>query len=201
MNELILLSGGVESTGVLYHRLVDTPNNLYVLHVRRNTNVSGPALTIAARKIVIWLAKKVRMFEYFEFTPMELAGKPCANSMVSSAAFAAGEIIVRNPEIQVVVHGTNGDPLDQTEESIFMNKYRENLCAAVCNGFAPAPKWIYPHINMSKVDIWKKLPEELRSLTWSCTAAKRVGENFVQCGECPKCLEIKRMKEIFNARA
>jgi 7-cyano-7-deazaguanine synthase in queuosine biosynthesis len=195
MAEVHILSGGIDSTAVLHRRLSETANEVHVLHVRRDALVSGAMETFAARRIVVWLASNVRHLKYVEATPMELAGKPCGNSVFAACGFIVGDYVVRNPAITTVVQGCTGAPEDQTAESRFRNRYREDICAAVCNGYAPAPVWEYPHVALSKAEVFQSMPEALRGLCWSCANPRPRGDTFVPCGSCSKCKEVERMEE------
>jgi 7-cyano-7-deazaguanine synthase in queuosine biosynthesis len=198
MPEVHILSGGIDSASVLYRRLVETANEIHVLHVRRDapTFLPGLAETKAAREVAVWLAKNARAFRYHEVTPIHLVGKPCSNTVFASCGFAVGDYIVRNPFISTVVQGSNGSPEDQTPESHFRNRYRENICVAVCDGYAPAPAWVYPHATLLKREVYQYMPPELRALCWTCANPSRDGDRFATCGACSKCRELQAAKEI-----
>ncbi len=193
MVEAHLLSGGVDSTSVLYRRLAETTNPVHVLHLRGVT-LGNEAQTWASRRVVVWLASHVRPVEYHEFTPMRLVGKPCGNTLFARQGFAIGEYIVRHPYIATIVQGTNGEG-DQSEASLARNRYREAICTAVCNGYAPAPTWICPHEALAKREAYLLMPPELRELCWTCPNPTQVADAFVPCGKCPKCLELHHAKE------
>jgi 7-cyano-7-deazaguanine synthase in queuosine biosynthesis len=194
MVELHLLSGGVDSTSVLYRRLAETANPVHVLHLR-GTTPGEEAQTLASRRIVVWLASKLRPAEYREFVPTQLVGKPCGNTLFARQGYAAGEYIVRNPFITTVIQGTTGDPADQSESSLFHNQYRAGVCSAVCNGYAPAPTWEAPHITITKAQACRLLPSDLLALCWTCPVPTWTGAIYVPCGKCNKCLELQTAKE------
>jgi len=194
MVEVHILSGGVDSTSVLHRRLAETENIVHVLHLR-GTSDGAIAHTLAARQIVVWLAKNVRTFTYREVMGIQMVGKACGNILFAQCGFMLGEYIVRNPDIAAVVQGSNGDAADQSEDSLFRNRYREGVCAAVCNGYAPAPEWLYPNSDLTKLEAFRRLPPELRELCWTCFTPSRQGEAYVPCGTCEKCKELLAVKE------
>lgn len=194
MPEIHLLSGGVDSTGVLYRRLRDTPHEIHVLHLRHET-LCGRAEMEASRAIVVWLARHLRPPVYREILPMRLAGKACGGSISSSCGYAVGEYLVRHPYISTVVQGTNGDAADQSDGSLARNAYRAGICRAVCAGYTREPDWVAPHNATPKRDIWALLPEGLRALCYSCPDPHLEGRAIVPCGVCPKCREFNALKE------
>ena len=55
---------------------------------------------------------------------------------------------------------------------------------------APIVKKIYPVGEMTKKEIYEMLPEDLRSLTWSCRRPIYKNNNIEMCKKCKTCLEI-----------
>ncbi len=194
MIEAHLLSGGVDSVSVLYRRLTETTNAVHVLHLRADIP-AGDAQTQASRKIIVWLAGHVRPVEYHEVAPMRLVGRHCGNNIFAACGYALGEYIVRNAFISTVVQGCNGGPDDQSEGSLFRNRYREGVCAAVCNGYAPAPTWVYPNFSLTKAEAFRLLPPDLRALCWTCMNPTKRGDIYLPCGKCDKCIEFQPLKE------
>ena len=194
MIEAHILSGGVDSMSVLWKRLVETANEVHVLHIRTE-DAKGPAQLIACRKAVVWLAQNTRPFIYREVWPVRMAGKACGGSIFAQCGFALGEYIVRNPVVSTVVQGTNGGGADQAEDSLFRNRYREGVCAAVCNGYAPAPVWLYPNEVLTKAEVCRLLPAELLDLCWTCNRPTKRGDEFVPCGKCDKCEDFQKARE------
>lgn len=197
MLEAHILSGGVDSTSVLYRRLTDTTNEIHVLHVLGG-RPSDVAHTKATRTIAVWCAKAIRHFTYVEAAPIRLPGRPCNGSLFAQCGFLLGEYIVRNPAIGLVVQGCNGGPEDQSKESLFRNDYREGVCNAVCNGYAPAPQWLYPNFDLPKTEAFRLMPGELQDLCWTCPTPRQNGSELVPCGTCLKCQEFKAMKEALK---
>lgn len=194
MPEVHILSGGVDSTSVLYRRLAETVEDIHVLHVRAGNPNQEPYETVASRKIVLWLTRNVRSLTYHEF--VYGGGKSnCANGLFAICGLAVGQYVIKHPYIATAVQGTNGGEADQSEGSLFRNRYREGVCAAVCDGYAPAPRWIYPNTNLTKLEAFRLLPPDLRALCVACAGPMKRGDDLVACGQCPKCLELQAVKD------
>jgi len=193
MPEIHLLSGGVDSTSVLSRRLMETQEEIHVVHVRAGHAAKGPYETDASRQIAIWLVKNVRSLVYSEI--IFNAGKlHCANGLFAICGLSVGQYLIKHPYISTVVQGTNGGDADQSEDSLARNRYREAVCAAVCDGYAPAPQWISPHAGLAKLDAYRLMPPELRKMCVTCLFPSRRGAGYVACGKCQKCLELKAVK-------
>ena len=48
-------------------------------------------------------------------------------------------------------------------------------------------QWIYPVYDMSKTQVVASLPDELRSLAWSCRRPVATADGYRICGECKPC--------------
>lgn len=192
--EVHILSGGIDSTSVLYRRLGETPNAVHVLHVLGDAP-AALAATRASREIVAWLAGNLRAPLYREIAPLDMTGRERVGGSFAQCGFAVGAYVVEHPFIATVVQGTNGSPADQAADSLARNRYREGVCAAVCAGRVAAPVWIYPNFALPKVAAYRLMPAALGALCWTCASPIERDGRLRPCGACMKCREFQEAQE------
>lgn len=178
---LVLFSGGLDSTGVLY-KLIHSKEELLVHHLYlSNKENRAKAETVAVNNILEYM-RKIRNFSYTE----SYHEYPSYNNnfMWDSDIynFVAGTICIAAKTIKEVAVGRTKSDTGFEQRADRANK--------ILNILAPNVKKIYPVGEMTKKEIFNMLPEQLRKLTWSCRTPIYKDEDIETCKRCKTCLEI-----------
>lgn len=182
---LVLLSGGLDSTGVLY-KLIHSKEELLVHHLYlSNKENRAEAESIAVRDIVKYM-KKIRDFHYTEsfHEYPSFNGNFMWDSDVYN--FIAGTICSSAKTIKQVAIGRTKSDAGFAE--------RAERGTKILNILSPDVEKIYPVADMTKKEIYDMLPEDLRKLTWSCRTPICKDNDFKICHSCKTCMEISKMK-------
>lgn len=187
-NTLIMFSGGLDSTGVLY-KLINSKEELLVHHLYlSNKENRGEAESIAVKNIIEYM-RKIREFSYTESYHEYPAYN--GNFMWDSDIynFVAGTICLSLKSIKEVAIGrTKSDSgLDRSQRG-----------TKILNILSPNVKKIFPVGDMTKKEIYEMLPEDLRELTWSCRKPIYKENNIEVCKTCKTCLEILQINKGKN---
>jgi 7-cyano-7-deazaguanine synthase in queuosine biosynthesis len=182
---LVLLSGGVDSTAMLYKYLTETSKKIHVHHIAidgQYGNRSGVEFEHVTR-IVNWLRANTRDFE-FSYSSIEMNGVYNTTTHVMYAMMAALKCI--SDGIPVVASGRIAtDKTIMGEHSFHMAK--QIFAAATQNMMQAPPEWVIPLEHMCKRDIIRSIPRELFALTWSCQYPVSKGDTHHECRKCIGC--------------
>lgn len=182
---LLMLSGGIDSTGCFY-KLVQEKTNLHVHHLHLDNPEQRHVAEASAVEKIIPYMKKLGEFTYSESYHKypEFNGNFLWDSDIFS--FTAGHICQAIPTIQQVAIGmTASDKQPGLNDRIIR-------AARVFSAFGTKAKKVYPVQSMSKKEVYDMLPEDLRTLTWSCRTPIYKGGDISMCGRCKACHEIKK---------
>lgn len=182
---LVLLSGGLDSTGVLW-KLIHSKEELLVHHLYlSNKENRAEAEAIAVKGIVKYI-KKIRDFHYTEsfHEYPSFNGNFMWDSDIYN--FVAGTICLSAKTIKEVAIG-------RTRSDVGFDQ-RAERGTQMLSILAPDVKKIYPVADMKKKEIYDMLPEDLRKLTWSCRTPIYVNDDIKMCYSCKTCIEISKMK-------
>lgn len=196
MDTLINLSGGLDSTFVLWRHLSTNQTPVLVHHCILKTAANGlrwQRELEAVHKILDWLRSHgLSHFEYIESTVdyRQLGAHPRDNLTIE---WMTG-VILTNPRYRSIRCTTANTPI---EDRARVDRQRVNYAGYLARGRAvrervwhprrgkPHPiEVLQPVRAMTKRDIWQATPPELRTLTVSC----RYGTN---CGRCHSCKQLK----------
>lgn len=190
-----LVSGGVDSVGMLYRLLTTTEHHVVAHHINFiNREMRYSVERTVLDKIYEYLRQHVRSFDT-NYSTLELpfmhAGWDIINAMF------IGGIVVKNYTRQFsTVQLCIGD----TQDDFGAYKWRSPIAQSVAllaaledprEKIQKTPQIIQPVVDLKKIDVINMLPEELFDLTWSCrrpildvdlTVAKT-------CGKCITCLD------------
>lgn len=183
-NVLLMFSGGLDSTGCFYKLLMEK-KILHVHHMhlinRENRHV---AENVATKKICEYM-KNIGDFQYSE----SKHEYPCYNNSFIWDSdlynFIAGTMCLSLPTIKEVALGRT-----KTDSGVGIDK-RAERGTKIFESFKTSAKKIYPLINYTKREVYDMLPEDLRSLTWSCRTPIYDGENIKKCKKCKACYELR----------
>lgn len=183
---LIMFSGGLDSTGVLY-KLINSKEELLVHHLYlSNKENRAEAEAVAVKKIVDYM-KKIRQFSYTEsfHEYPSFNGNFMWDSDIYN--FVAGTICLSAKTIKEVAIG-------RTKSDIGFAT-RAERGTKILNILSPSVKKTYPVGEMTKKEIYDMLPEELRKMTWSCRTPIYKDDDIKMCGSCRTCIEILSMNK------
>jgi 7-cyano-7-deazaguanine synthase in queuosine biosynthesis len=201
---LLMLSGGLDSTGALWQLLQDEEHKVHIHHLYLlNKQNRAEAEQRSVKNILSYLSKFYKFkysesyheypfYSYIDTINTETEEVKVTQNFIPDSDiynFIAGTICLNLPTIKKVAVGrTKSDSGSDTEErTIRANKLLQL--------FAPNVQKIYPVGNLTKSEIYNMLPEELRSMTWSCRNPINLDENTSkECGKCKTCLELSEIK-------
>jgi 7-cyano-7-deazaguanine synthase in queuosine biosynthesis len=180
-----MLSGGLDSTGVLYLTLTDPKYarfEILVHHIHlKNVENRAPAEAEAVKKVVNY-CQAIRPFAYTEST---FEYPAFGNSFLFDTDvcnFMAGSICMQLPQIsQVFIGRTKDDDADPS----FAERTKRSSSIFSC--FAQIGKKSFPVGHFTKLQIRDLLPPELVKMTWSCRTPIYIGGIPEKCGHCKFC--------------
>lgn len=183
---LVMFSGGLDSTGVLW-KLLSEKQKIHVHHMNlRNVERRARAEAVAVNKILTYV-KNIGPFSYSESTHEypSFGNKFMWDSDI--VAFVSGFICLSIPSIKNVAIGmtASDENTGLSDRIVRSNKILE--------AFTDAKK-IYPVSHLTKLQIYDMLPEEIRSLTWSCRTPVYQENEAVKCGKCQTCIQMNEIK-------
>jgi len=184
---LVMFSGGLDSTGVLW-RLVNGAEELHVHHLHLvNKENRAKAEKRAVTEIVGHL-RGVRDFGFSE----SYHEYPCYNGgfMWDSDIFSfmAGSICLAMRTIERVAIGMT---LSDMRGGLSARVERANR---IFEAFGTRAKKVYPLSEMTKKQVYEMLPEELRSMSWSCRTPIYKDDDMMSCGRCRTCREMANIR-------
>lgn len=194
-NCITLLSGGIDSTSVLYDWLRNTADSVSAVHIgftRFDRMCKGERM--AARNVVVWLHEHARTFKYFE---VDYSGEICADGGHSILGVVAAQHISKHGPFNVFIRGPNGDdsshPGSEARDATL-----ERVLAAALEGLAPVPEFVYPNKSRKKVEILGSLPQDLRDLVISCVNPIIADAGWKPCGQCVGCKRRNELEEALD---
>jgi 7-cyano-7-deazaguanine synthase in queuosine biosynthesis len=188
---LVLLSGGLDSTTMLYKYLTETQREIHVHHISLGGqfgNRDGVELEHVMR-IVKWLRDNTRWFE-FSYSSIEMPGFTGATSHTLYALMAS---------LMVLSEGYSGVATGRiaTDNTVNGSKNFDHALqifkAATQNRLPTEAVWELPINHLCKRDLIKMIPRELFALTWSCQYPVQNDDGTHR--ECRKCIGCARRIE------
>jgi 7-cyano-7-deazaguanine synthase in queuosine biosynthesis len=173
---LVMFSGGLDSTGLLWH-LLDSEQQVHVHHM---IYLNRQSEDVAARRIVDWLHDTGYKFDYTESTidVPRINGVPIRN--MDCLNLIGGFLCSQMPEIQYIAVGMQaGDgrrPGWIERGATILNAMTEGRVQKV-----------YPVIGKSRKELYESLPKPLKEMFWSCMAPGAK----TPCGTCSTCKELR----------
>ena len=216
MMKIYMLSGGIDSTGLLYKLLKESEEFIHVHHIRIvNCEVRDEAEDRAVKKIV----EDCRTIRDFGFSSSEIHipdfNIGFAGLDLLSVAHI-GAIVTRGVQAQFihsqntlydaecVIAGTK-DELESVEhwnsvkrkigadmifEGNFYQYYEDGIKLPVIS---------YPAIDITKRELAEYIPEHILKYVNSCRNPSKIGDEYVECGMCHGCIHKQDATRGLNA--
>ena len=191
---VVLWSGGVDSTGVLYKILKDYPDEVFAHHIHfKNRENRWEAEKESVDKMIPWLRKNVRDFDYSESTfeiDLRFVGWDVINAMY------IGGIVAQNKKCNKLVLASP----ELIEAPEFGWRVTIGQILAICTGLkAPHisqsfPAFWNPLAYSTKKEIWSLLPDFLKENIWCCRTPKQSEGKWVECEDCITCISLKELR-------
>ena len=187
--KLVLLSGGLDSLCMTHLMLKSAKDNDIHIHHVNITNIEGRAsaeATAVKNAIEYFQANDYPKFKYTEST---IAAPAFGRSFMydsDAVNFMAGYVCSMDKTITEVAIGLNKSDTNGPNTTR-IQKANELLAL-----FTTATK-IYPVKDYTKQEMYDLLPEELRTVFWSCRTPKYVEGHANACGHCHTCQQIRQL--------
>lgn len=197
---LVMFSGGVDSTFMLYHYLKNTDLNVHVHHIslRYPSEPRWKEEDIASRRIVEY-CRKIRPFDYsescFELGFYKYVGRDSDTQLLMASKVAPN----LEGEVHVAIGWHNKDHTSIIERERRI-RVTQNVWHALHDAYDPlfsnsvSRELLFPILEMgiSKKEMIKMLPRELLQMTWSCRRPIKGDKGISRpCGKCHPCKDIK----------
>jgi acyl-coenzyme A synthetase/AMP-(fatty) acid ligase len=197
---LVMFSGGIDSTYLLYHYLVNTDYRLHVHHIsmRYPSEPRWKEEDIASRKIVE-ACRKIRAFDYsesrFDFGFYSYVGRDSDTQLLIASKIIGN---IKGP-VALALGWNYSDHRHDLRNGRAANRVTETLWETLCDGMdASLAERVDREIQLpilrqklTKDAIIKRLPEALLDLTWSCRKPVKGKDGISRnCGKCAPCREI-----------
>jgi 7-cyano-7-deazaguanine synthase in queuosine biosynthesis len=195
---MVALSGGIDSTSVLYH-LLKEKKKVLVLHIKLiNREGRQKNETKAVQNILKWFDKyDMKTYEYLEmgFDYGNVDRLTRDNHVVG---FMSGIVLsdVKYDSIHTFVHGTSktdADYHDANHQRIrkLMTEEMMRAPGGLNIPYNPERQIIFaaPNLQKTKTQVMRELPKNLLQLCWYCRFP--TPQNKV-CGNCHTCRWVKR---------
>lgn len=202
---LCMFSGGLDSTALL-HALLKNPAykdyKVFVHHIRlANREQRGPAELQAVRQIIKHYHDDptVRKFDYketgYDASALSAQWSQRFSFDMDVAAFVAAQVCLARPDIKYVGIGVTKDDFDDASD---FSKERYLACPKIFNAHLysfekmfPKPQLIYPLKTLTKEQLWRSIPPNVRNMTWSCRRPVWKDNKPIRCGKCHTCVARK----------
>jgi 7-cyano-7-deazaguanine synthase in queuosine biosynthesis len=204
-SSIIMLSGGIDSVGVLKRILEETDEKIYAhhIHIKNNTGAQYKryrAEAEAVRKIVPYMKRTFRDFHYSESTvdirqlinllPTDI-GEEEEDKLLADSLFLAdmtyynfiGGLLAKITQSSIIYTGTCKEDYDNNDSwSSGVLKRMENglkQLNATSYPFEVTPR--RPHNNQSKRESIEYLGKELMEMVWYCREPSLKNNRLITC--------------------
>jgi 7-cyano-7-deazaguanine synthase in queuosine biosynthesis len=201
--KIVMLSGGYDSTGLLFWALRNPEWAVHVHHVElRNADMRWEYESRSVAEIVSYLNAHGMVFEYSQsvienFDPW-FAEKDIVNVGFMAAQVARGVFLAHRrfvPEVEVFTGGTLEDHCSEQMErmdGIGRKTALFNLLMSNWPDRLPRPAITIPFANTPKQDVIPYIPTDLLPKLWTCRHPIQDGG---ECGSCKSCI---RKQQVFD---
>lgn len=212
MIKVIMLSGGLESTGYLYQQLKETNNKIHIHHVKLKNRENRDKAEDKVIKEIVEDARKIRDF-VFSTTTYECPdclGIGYTGFDIIKIGFIGGDIacaiqkaIMMNyswEDIEVNICSSLSEI--ESEDKFKLDTRYKGANAAFQSHFleyqyndVEKPKLNFPLLNIKTSDIIKYIPINIKTI--SCRRPVYVGDEYIACGLCHSC---KKVRGIYDSK-
>ena len=215
---IIMLSGGLDSSGLLFKILEESKNKEDVMVFGHYVNMNnfhdnGKAEELAVKRVVDYALNNYNNFVFksssFEYKPHAYKTSECIIVVGFIMAIFTQDVIedMRHrkgqlPYVRTYMPADNKEwrpdnksrwgPQWETQQKVFEAAFHEY--AIKFN--IPIPEIELPFIDVERKQIYKYIPDELKDKIWSCRCPNKVGDEFSACGECVACKKNKGIDTV-----
>jgi tRNA(Ile)-lysidine synthase TilS/MesJ len=191
---LVMLSGGLDSSYLLYYYLKETNYNIHAHHVilKSKSEPRWKNELKASNQVVDYCKKNTRKF-YYTTSVWDWGDVRSIVRDICLVSIVAGTIIkeVKGDYIYLATGRVADDNNNESSRRLFESNLSSKLWYSISTEFATNKK-IHsviqrPLVEMTKKSIIESAPNELINLTWSC----RTPRNGKPCGVCHACRDRK----------
>jgi 7-cyano-7-deazaguanine synthase in queuosine biosynthesis len=209
--KIIMLSGGFDSTGLLFWALGRPEWHVIAHHINLvNYERRADLEAVAVGKILSYLRRHDFEYDYTSsrienmdpvFYEKDIVNVGFIAAVIAQSTFkryrrANGS----SPDIEVFTGGTLEDHVDeQISTGAGIAKKNRVFDAMLCDFDYPVavrPRISIPFKNSPKRELVKYIPAKLLPHLWTCRTPTRRGGQFVECGSCVSCERKKLIAEI-----
>jgi len=191
MSTLVMFSGGLDSTAMLYRLLTQTDQDLRVHHLRMiNRDGRAQAEQDATEAVIAWCRTNCRPFRYSEST-IDFADLEAIPIDYLSVAYVACQVAIDTPGCKRIAVGTLAVDLDEVKRKVTLAQRTVFEAMYACYRARklgePVIEWLYPVYDMTKAQVAASLPAALQAVAWSCRRPVKTDTGYRICGECKPC--------------
>ncbi len=195
-----MFSGGVDSTYLLWKLLTETDHHIRAHHISMRTaaenrwQMEGISTTNLWHKLL-----EIRPFDVSS-SVLDLDTLPYTGWDSDAQLYIGARIAAAMTDMDKVTL-TLGITANDAKRTVIMDRAKRNVLQNLWIALRESiddeqrgridPKIDLPIKDMSKRDIVRALPENLRLLTWSCRLPVKVEGMTVPCGTCLPCLVLQ----------
>ncbi|WP_370088078.1 hypothetical protein [Ekhidna sp.] len=198
---LCMFSGGIDSTGVLHELMTsdkwkDYPLIIHHIHIFNRENRARAEASAVKTILNYYKVNSDKRFLVTEstFDTMGFAGLKSARYPydMDVCAFYGANAAVARKEIQLVAWGRTKTDVDSGGNFEARMKRMQDIFSSVwILEKEPVPKFIFPLIELTKEEIWSKLPDDVKKHVWWCRTPIYKNDKASPCQKCGTCLQVK----------
>ena len=193
--KLVMFSGGVDSTYLLWKLLTETDHHIHAHHISMRTAAENRWEMEGQATTHIWTELlKIRPFDVsssvLDLDTLPYTGWDSDAQLYIGARVAAA---IKADNVQLMLGITAND----AKRPVIMNRVKRNVLGNLWTALRESiddeqrgrinPEVAFPIKDMTKRQIVEHLPTNLRQLTWSCRLPVKVQGMTVPCGTCLPC--------------
>jgi len=192
--DLVLWSGGLDSTVLLYELLSKTQRPIHAHFVYLKTTEKRYDAENKAVDSLLPLLQKIRPFEFsysiIDYSTRKFVVMDVFNYLLMAHNIGCGLNYKKVRACFAWIYGGNSSYVGERDLA-----YRiRDLWSVYSRGTPLLNKLYTPYIGVSKQEIFNKCPDNIRQLSWSCRQPIKTENGFVRCNKCFTCKELNQLK-------
>jgi hypothetical protein len=191
---LVMLSGGIDSVAVLANLLTETEHVVHAHHIELgNRDNRQQAENDAVADVIDYCWEHYRDFS-FSSSKSDFRIVPRGYDLIFTMFHAALVSISSAPGVDFVMTGHF-----QTKK--IRASYGQQMLDSCFLRESARPRWIrpldaLPHEKHVKIDIYRSVPDELATLSWSCRKPATIDGELRPCGRCYACINLDIARNV-----